>query len=133
MRKSIIAIILCVCTVLAVTGCAQAQRAVTCEEVVAAYKDAGYEVFHNHSPQFGDMLCYVTASGDNGAAIYIEFYKTAEEAESRASQRQYNALIWLFSVIYGDPTWVHTTTYRNIELEYTDKALYEPFAKLIKY
>ncbi len=132
MKKPIVAIFLCIGILLFVAGCSGEQREVTCEDVVAAYKEAGYEVFHKHSPKFGNMVCYVKASNDNGEEIFFEFYETSEEAEKIANERQYNVLIWLFSVIYGEPTWVHTTTYRNIEIEYTDKELYEPFANLIK-
>ncbi len=132
MKKAVVAILLCVCSVLAVTGCAREQRAVTCEQVVAAYEKEGYEVFHNHSSQTGGIICYVSATDDNGEDIFFEFYETDGQAQAKADGRQYNALIWVFSVIYGDPMWVHTTTYRNIEIEYTDKELYEPFAKLVK-
>ncbi len=132
MRKTVIVILLCIGILLSATGCSGEQREVTCEDVVAAYEEAGYDPSHHHSPQIGNMVCYVLVENDDDEQIYIHFFETAEEAEAEESQRQYNVFIWLFSVIFGDPTWVHTTTYRNIQIEYTDKALYEPFAKLIK-
>ena len=40
--------------------------------------------------------------------------------------------MWLFSAIYGDPTWLETECYRNIEIEYDDDDLYVPFEELIR-
>ncbi len=130
MKKRMICICLCLAIALSMFGCNAEQREVTCEEVAAAYKEAGYGVFHNHDPELGNKVCYVDVNDDDGEQIFFYFYETAEEAE--AEHREYHVLIWLFSVIYGDPTWVYTKTYRNIEIEYTDKALYKPFAELIK-
>ncbi len=125
-------IVICICVLLALPACSsQQQRQVSCEEVVAAYKAAGCAVFHKHPADLMNIVCYIEVEADAGKRISFEFFETEKEAEEYASERQYNAVIWLFSVIYGEPTWVHTTTYRNIEIEYTDKSLYEIFDKLI--
>ncbi len=132
MIKRTSCILLCVCMVFLLPACAaKEQREISCEEVAAAYEQAGYSVFHNHSPEIDDWVCYLAIENEDGNDIYFHFHETDEEAEAHADGRQYNGLIWLFSVIYGDPTWVHTTTYRNIEIEYTDKNLYAVFEKLI--
>ncbi len=130
MIKRMLCIFLCIVFALPLFGCKGEQREITCEEVVTAYKEAGYSVSHFHDQEGYDFTCDVSIENDDGETIYFYFYETAEEAE--ANHREYHVLIWLFSVIYGDPTWVYTETYRNIEIEYTDKALYEPFAELIK-
>ncbi len=128
-RRSV-CIILCICAVLSLGACAaKEQPEITCDEVAAAYEAAGYSVFHNHAPEIGNMVCYLEIHNDDDAQILFHFYETAEEAE--AEQLDWNVLLWLYSVIYGDPTWVHTETYRNIEIEYTDKSLYTVFEKLI--
>ncbi len=130
MKKRIFCLFLCLFLTLSMLGCTGEQREVTCEEVEAAYEEAGYEIFHNHPCNLGNEICYIDIENAADEQIYFYFYETAEEAE--ADHREYNVLIWLFSVIYGDPTWVYTEVYQNILIEYTDKALYEPFAKLIK-
>ncbi len=113
------------------SGCSGEQREVSCGDVVAAYEASGCAVFHNHPADLLNIVCYIEVESDAGKRISFEFFETEKEAGEYASERQYNAVIWLFSVIYGEPTWVHTTTYRNIEIEYTDKSLYEIFDKLI--
>ncbi len=129
MKKCIVCMLISFCILLALPGCSGVQREVTCDEVVAAYQKAGYSVSHHHSPELGNMVCYVYIE-ENDETIYFHFYETAEEAE--AEQMEWNVLLWLFSGIYGDPTWVYTETYHNLEIEYTDKDMYKPFAELIK-
>ncbi len=124
-------IICCLIISLLLCGCSPVFREVTCEEIVAAYEEAGYEVSHHHPADLGEILCYIAVENENGDDIYFDRYATAVEAQSVAETRQYNVLIWLFSVIYGDPTWVHTTTYGCYEIEYTSEELYEPFEELI--
>ncbi len=130
MKKRIICMILCIGILRALSACSSVQRAVTCDEVAAAYTEAGCRVFHNHDPELGNKTCYIEATNDDEDQIFFYFFETAEDA--KAEHREYHVLIWLFSVIYGDPTWVHTETYQNIEIEYTHKDLYQVFENLIK-
>ncbi len=132
MIKRVICLLLCILPVLSLAACTADGPEVTCEQVVEAYQAAGYEVTHIHPYTAGNSVCYVHTRNEAGGDIFIEFFETEEEAEEYADQRQCNVLIWLFSAIYGDPTWMHTETYKNIEIEYTDKKLYEPFEALIK-
>ncbi len=131
MKKRIMCILLCLSIVCAFSGCSGEQREVSCEEVTAAYEAAGYEVFHKHPAEGYAYSCYIEVENEADERIFFHFFDTEQEAQSYANERQYNALIWVFSVIYGDPTWVHTTSYKNIEIEYADKSLYEIFDKLI--
>ncbi len=115
-------------------GCSQKSgRAVSCDEVIKAYEDAGYEVLHN-SAEDGDYdwQCYVRATdAETGDYIFLYFFETPEQAESYGDTRQYHVLLWVFSVIYGDPSWLTTKVYQNIEIEYDRAELYKPFQKLI--
>lgn len=133
--KRILSLILLTALVLSLfAGCSGGiGRRVTCAEVIAAYEEAGYEVSHRDYPEreYG-YLCEVTIEEEDGDSIRFHFYETDEEAEAYAEERQWNALLWGFSVIYGDPTWLETKTHYNIEIEYDDDALIEPFRKLVK-
>ncbi len=128
MRK-VLAIILCM---LLLSGCTPEVRDLTCEEIIAAYKEAGYEVSHHHPAELGDIICYIAVENEDGDDIYFDRYATATEAQAVAESRQFHVLIWLFTVIYGDPTWVHTTSYGCYEIEYTDRELYDVFEELIR-
>lgn len=134
MKRGISVLLLLALVLPLFSGCKEKeQREISCEEVIAAYEEAGYTVYHREEPEkeFG-YTCLVSISQEDGDAIYFHFYETNEEAEAYAEERQWNVLVWLFTWIYGDPSWLTTETYRNIEIEYDDKELYKPFKELIE-
>ena len=117
---------------LSLCGCNKSEKTLSCEDVVAAYEKAGYQVFHSEWENL-DFSCSVQATDPKtGEYISFHFFENAEEAEAYADSRQYNVVIWLFSVIYGDPSWLTTKTYQNIEIEYDHSYLYKPFKDLIR-
>lgn len=131
--KKYLVILLCLSLLLSMAGCGGSQRKVSCDDVIAAYEAAGYSVSHrDYAEEEYGYRCVVTIEESDGDSIRFHFYKTAEAAEAYASQRQWNGLLWLFSVIYSDPTWLKTETYQNIEIEYDDADLYKPFKQLVK-
>ena len=133
MKKLTAAILLAAMALSLFSGCQKEERPVSCEEVIAAYEAAGYDVSHRDYPEkeYG-YLCEVTIEEEDGDSIRFHFHETSEEAEAEAEERRWNSVLWLFSVIYGDPTWLKTECYQNIEIEYDDDALYEPFKELVK-
>lgn len=114
-------------------GCRSETREITCEEVIAAYEQAGYDVAHRDYPEqeYG-YLCEITIEDEDGDSLRFHFYGTADEAKAEAKEREWNGLLWLFSAIYGDPTWLESESYRNIQIEYTDDDLIKPFRELTK-
>lgn len=133
MRNGIV-IVLCLCLLLSMAGCRTASdRPVSCTDVIGAYEAAGYAVYHRDDPEKKDgYLCEVTIEESDGDSIRFYFYETAEEAQASSQERQWNGLLWLFTVIYSDPTWLETETYQNIAIEYDDDDLYKPFRNLIQ-
>lgn len=133
--KKILATILLLAMALSLCAACQEQqnREITCAEVISAYEEAGYQVFHWDYPEkeYG-YICSVRIEEEDGDSIEFHFHETDGEAEVEAEERQWNMLLWLFSAIYGEATWLNTETYRNIEIEYDDKNLYEPFKELIE-
>ena len=113
----------------------ETEKTITCDDVIAAYEDAGYEIFHKEATEQDEgEVCYVKATDiETDEYIFFYFFETHEEAVAYGETRQYNVLIWLFSVIYGDPSWQTTKVYNNIEIEYDKAYLYEPFQELIRF
>lgn len=123
-----VALVLCL-----FTGCAVKQeKKVTCQAVIAAYQEAGYEVWHRDYPEkdYGYACCIEIENGD-GDHISFYFFETEKEAEAYAKERRWNLVLWLYTAAMFQPTWLTTETYRNIEIEYDDKDLYKPFRELI--
>ena len=134
MKKIIPLLLVFVCLFFA--GCnttTKTDKSIACGDVIAAYEQAGYEVFHKEATaEDGEWVCYVKASNTaTQEYIFFHFFETHEEAVAYSKEREYNVLIWLLSVLYGDPSWLTTKVYNNIEIEYDNSSLYEPFKELL--
>lgn len=115
-------------------GCAAKQsKEVTCQDVIGAYEEAGYEVWHRDYPEkeYG-YACCIEIEDEDGDHISFYFFETVNEADAYAKERQWNWALWLYSAAMFQPTWLTTETYGNIEIEYDQKDLYKPFKALIK-
>ena len=133
MKKSSSILLLLLMILSLFSGCGKQKEPVSCEQVIAAYEEAGYEVYHWDYPEreYG-YACSVRIEQEDGDSIEFHFHETSEEAEAELEERKWNVVLWLFSAIYGDATWLKTEVYCNIEIEYDDKALYKPFQNLTK-
>ncbi len=107
----------------------------TCEEVIAAYQEAGYHVSHRENKlkdDSSDEICYVQVWLDDPyESVYFNFFESTEAAEAMDDERQFNVVIYLFTVIYGDPSWLWSEAYGNIQYEYEDPDMIKPFEDLI--
>lgn len=134
MKRILSIILLCALILPTFTGCgAFRKKDITCEDVIAAYEDAGYEVEHiEYSDKRYGWLCEVNVTTDDNNFIYIKFFETDEEAKKYADESQWNAVLWMYSLTMLQPTWVHTERYQNIEIEYDKTSLYRPLKKLMR-
>ena len=116
------------------SGCRAEEKDISCADVVAAYEKAGYQVFHKDTAtEDYDWECYVKAQPkDSDDYIFFYFFDSEDAAEEYANTRQWNAVLWLYSLVSFQPTWLTTKTYGNIEYEYDNSDLVKPFNDLIK-
>lgn len=120
-------------TVLSGCGATDSNVRITCADVITAYEDAGYEVWHrDYAESERDYLCEIAVQKNDGGSIHFHFYDSADEAKQEAEERQWNVLLWLYTLACFQPTWLHTGSYENIEIEYDDTELYKPFRELIQ-
>ena len=131
--KRLLALFLCSIVLLSCTACSGREiKDISCRDVIDAYHAAGYEVFHKETAT-EEWACYVRVNDKNSDDyIFFHFFDSAQSAEEYAESRQWNVLLWFFSLIYSDSHWLTTKTYGNIEYEYRDKDLIKPFEELIK-
>ena len=61
---------------------------------------------------------------DSDDAIYFHFFEIKEEAEEYSSEGKWNILLYLYSIIAAEQTWITTKTYNNIAIDYTDYYIY---------
>ena len=135
--KKIVLILILFISIIALASCDNdniiSEKEVTCEDIIKVYEEAGYEIFHKETTtQDYSWNCYVRCTApDSEDYIFFHIFETNEEAISYADERKGNILIYLFSWIYGDASWLKTKSYNNIEIEYDQNELYEPFKSLM--
>lgn len=136
MRK-FVGFLLLAALLLGLVGCGgnQPQTAeIRPEDVYEVYLAAGYNVDIWNPPTDNDLLYHttVTARDLEGHSITFHFCNSAADAAALAEERQWNWAVWLVTLAMFRPTWLTTTTYGNIEIEYDHASIYQPFAKMIR-
>lgn len=108
-------------------------KEITCEDIIKVYEEAGYDIFHKETTdQDYDWECYVKCTApDSDDYIFFYIFDTNEEAVNYADEREWNILLYFFSELFGDSSWLKTKSYNNIAIEYDQNELYVPFESLI--
>ena len=134
MMNKVLALLLGMVILLNIAGCSDEEREITCDQVIAAYEEAGYEIFHKEAADGEqDYVCYVRATDpQSGEYIFFHFFYSTEAAESYADEQEWNPVLWLYSLVSAEPTWLTTKTYNTIEIEYDNGDLYKPFQTLLE-
>ena len=128
-------IVLLFALLLFLSGCSSKVRTdVTPDEIVAAYKAAGYTVWsemYDEKLDYGE-IGYIQANHPDGDYIYFSIFESEEDAEAYKEEFYHPGMLGLFSVIFGDPSWLRSEVYGCVVVEYDNPALYEPFEALLK-
>ncbi len=105
----------------------------TCQEVIAAYEQANYDVWHKDMEEEDEYVCVVKASRKKNADeyVYFTFFETEEEAEAYVAEHDHTLLTYLFTLIFGGEGYARMDNYGKVVVEYDDKALLKPFKILI--
>lgn len=113
-------------------GCASVQTDLSREQIVAAYEDAGYEVWSREYDEKLDHgeIAYAQANHPDGGYIYFSFFETEEAAKSYKEEYYHPAAMGLFSVIYGQPSWPQWKVCGCVVVQYDDPDLLAPFQLL---
>ena len=136
--KKIISIILLISFALSLAACKKSEpKEISCEEIIAAYEEAGYYVAHgtHNNETDSSQICYIKASisnDPNSDYIYFITCFTKEQAEEAAKTDKYNLAVWLYAAVSGESRWLKTGTYGKIEYSYYNPKLIKPFNDLIK-
>lgn len=137
--KKIISILLLLSLAFSLTACGKSEpKEITCEEIIAAYDDAGYNVFHNHDdPVYYDLnqYCYIKISDPDDPEnnyLYVTRYFTEEDAKAAAEDLEFNPVLWGFFCIFGEWRWLHTGYYGDLTYETFDKKMIKPLKELMK-
>ena len=135
--KKYISILMLFLSVISLASCDSqnitSDKEITCEDIIKVYEEAGYDIFHKETTeQDYDWECYVKCiAPDSDDYIFFYIFDTNEEAVNYADEREWNILLYFFSELFGDSSWLKTKSYNNIAIEYDQKELYVPFESLI--
>ncbi len=134
--KKLLSVFFAVLLLLGATACARPNRSVTCEEVIAAYEAAGYEVFHQADSEYifeEDCVCYVRADHPElEENIYFRFFIDSEAALRYAEEKNYYWAASIFSLFLWDPTWIRMEVNDNVVIDYSRSELYQPYKELLQ-
>ena len=135
--KKFILLIIAIFLIITLSSCDNdnivSEKEITCEDIIKVYEKAGYEIFHKETTdQDYDWNCYVKCTApDSDDYIFFYIFDTNEEACNYADGRDWNILLYFFSELFGDSSWLKTKSYNNIAIEYDQNELYVPFDSLI--
>ena len=109
------------------------EKEIICDDIFNVYVEAGYEIFHKETIDQGYYWnCYVKCTvPDSDDYIFFYIFDTNEEADNYADERDWNILLYFFSELFGDSSWLKTKSYNNIAIEYDKSELYKPFESLM--
>ena len=138
--KKIISIVLLLSLCFSFTACGNSTepKEISCEEIIAAYEDAGYTVlYHGHENDtvyndLGQYCAFEIRDPDNeDNYMYVHRYFNEEDAKAAADERQFNPILWLFFGIFGEWRWLHVGCYGDIEYETFDPKMLGPLKGLM--
>lgn len=138
--KKIISILLLFSLCFSFTACGKSEvKEISCEEIIAAYKDAGYSVlYHGHENDtvYNDQGIYCSfeiRDPDNAENyMYIDRYFTEEDAKAANKEQQFNPILWLFFGIFGEWRWLHTGCYGDLTYSTFDRGMIKPLRDIMK-
>ena len=137
--KKIMSILLLLSLVFTFVACSKSEpKEISCEEMIAAYKDAGYTVlYHGHENDenyhdLGMYCCFEIRDPDNeDNYMYVNRYFNEEDAKAASEERQFHPILWLFFGIFGEWRWLHTGCYGDLTYETFDSKMIQPLRKLM--
>ncbi len=138
--KKIISIFLLLSLCFSFTACGKSEvKEISCEEIIAAYKEAGYSVlYHGHENDtvYNDLGIYcsfeIRDPNNEDNYMYMDRYFTEEEAQTANEEQQFNPILWLFFGVFGEWRWLHTGCYGDIVYSTFDRKMITPLKELMK-
>lgn len=138
--KKILSLILLLSFAFSLTACgSQTPKEVSCEEIIAAYKEAGYSVlYHGHEADevyndLGQYCSFEIRDPDNeDNYMYVHRYFNEEDAKAASEEERFNPVLWLFFGIFGEWRWLHTGCYGDLTYSTFDKKMIEPLKELME-
>ena len=138
--KNVISILLLLSLCFSFVGCKGSEpKEISCEEIIAAYKEAGYTVlYHGHENDesyhdLGMYCCFeIRDPNDEDNYMYVDRYFNEEDAKAADKENRFNPVLWLFCGVFGEWRWLHTGRYGDLTYSTFDRKMIKPLNELLK-
>lgn len=121
--------------ILLFNGCAATGKDVTREEIIAAYEEAGYEVWsrvYDEPMEYG-LMGYIKAQHPDGDYIYFSIFETEEQAKAYKQEFYHPMAQGLFLSIFAGEVYVpKCETYGCFVVQYENPVFFAVFQNLLK-
>lgn len=139
--KKMISVLLLLSLVISFSACTAPRSAegISCEDVIAAYEDAGYVLGHHlhEDPVYlEDGICcslmFEDPEDPDKNYIYIDRYPTGRDARKATAENKYNPILWFVSVLYGEGRWLRSEQFGNLHCTTFEKKMIEPLQHIVE-
>lgn len=136
--KKLLSVLLLFSFVLCLASCEEKEaKSLTCEEIIAAYEDAGYVVehhMHHETATEEGVVCSILIEDPKNPEknyIYIDRYAEVEQAKAAAEEGKYNLATWFIFAMGGEGRWLTSESYGVLHYHTFQKRLTKPLKNLM--
>lgn len=139
--RRIISVLLLLSLTLSLLACSAPKdvRDVCCEDIIAAYEDAGYVLGHHlhEDPVYlADGICcslmFKDPEDPDKNYIYIDRHTTANGASLATEEGEYNLVLWFFSLLHGEGRWLLSEQFGALHCSTFDRKMLKPLQGIVE-
>ena len=137
--KRVISVLLLLSIAFSFSACTpHRSEEITCEDIIAAYEDAGYTMGHHlhEDPVYLEEgiccnLMFQDPENPDKNYIYIDRYHTGREAQDATIKSKYHPILWFFSVLHGEGRWRRSERFGTLHCTTYEKKMFEPLYNIV--
>ena len=139
--KRVISIFLLLSFAFSLAACTAPESAkdVSCEDIIAAYEEAGYTLGHHlhEDPVYleGGICCslmFKDPENPDKNYIYIERYRTERDAQKATTENKYNPILWFVSALHGERRWLRSEQFGKLHCTTFEKKMLKPLQSIVE-
>ena len=112
---------------------------ITCEDIIAAYENAGYTMEHHlhEDPVYLEegiccSLLFEDPENPDKNYIYIDRYRTGRDAQDATIKSKYHPILWFFSVLHGEGRWLRSKQFGILHCTTFDRKMLKPLQSIVE-
>ena len=134
-----ISILLLLSLAVSFSACTRIQKEVSCEDMIAAYENAGYTLGHHlhEDPVYlEDGICcslmFQDPENPDNNYIYIERHTTANGAYQATKESEYNLVLWFVSLVHGEGRWLRSKQFGTLHCTTFERKMLKPLQSIVE-